>query len=77
MSDRANIFSQIHEIVFHGNGGYSWQEVYDMPIWLRKFTFNKIKDWHEKKNDTQQKEKTTELLKPQIDPTYNTKAPKK
>ena len=40
---RASLFSQIHQIVFHGNGGYDWHTIYDMPIWLRRFTFNEIK----------------------------------
>ena len=43
---RASIFSQIHEIVFHGKGGYSWYDVYNMPIWLRRFTFNKIQNFY-------------------------------
>ena len=37
-----NLFTQIHEIIFHGKGGYDWNTVYSMPIWLRKFTFFKI-----------------------------------
>ena len=47
---RANLFTQIHEIVFHGQGGYDWDTVYNMPIWLRKFTFKKIQDWYDKQN---------------------------
>jgi hypothetical protein len=45
---RMNVFTQIHEIIFHGNGGYDHNTIYDMPIWLRNFTFNKIKEWHDK-----------------------------
>jgi hypothetical protein len=41
---RASIFNQIHEIVFHGQGGYDWETVYNMPIWLRRFTFHKLKE---------------------------------
>lgn len=48
---RRNVFDQIHEIVFHGQGGYDYATVYNMPIWLRKFTFNKLKEWYEKKNN--------------------------
>jgi len=39
------MFSQIHDIVFHGNGGYDWETVYHIPIWLRRFTFNKVKEF--------------------------------
>jgi hypothetical protein len=46
---RANLFTQIHEIVFYGQGGYDWGTVYNMPIWLRKFTFHKLKEHYESK----------------------------
>lgn len=48
---RVNLFSQIHEIVFHGQGGYDWETIYNMPIWLRKFTFHKIKEYYDKQNE--------------------------
>ena len=47
---RSNLFTQIHEIVFYGQGGYDWGTVYNMPIWLRKFTFYKLKEHYEKQN---------------------------
>ena len=46
---RVNVFTQIHEIVFWGNGGYSWGEVYNMPVWLRQFTFSKLRKHYEDK----------------------------
>lgn len=49
---RTNLFTQMHEIVFHGKGGYDWNTVYNMPIWLRKFTFNKMREYYE--NEKQQ-----------------------
>jgi hypothetical protein len=45
-----NLFTQIHEIIFHGNGGYDYETIYNMPIWLRKFTFSKLKEHYEKQN---------------------------
>lgn len=47
---RLGLFSQIHQIVFHGQGGYDWPTVYNMPIWLRKFTFNEIKKHNDEAN---------------------------
>jgi len=47
---RVNLFTQMHEIVFHGQGGYDWETVYNMPIWLRKFTFHKMKEYYIEKN---------------------------
>lgn len=43
---RKSLFKQIHEIVFHGKGGYDWDTVYNMPIWLRKFTFHEINEFY-------------------------------
>jgi len=51
---RAALFTQIHEICFYGKGGYDWSTVYDMPVWLRRFTFNKINEHY--KNEKQQVE---------------------
>jgi hypothetical protein len=49
---RINLFTQIHEMVFHGQGGYDWETIYNMPIWLRKFIFHKMKEHYEEKNDS-------------------------
>ena len=42
-----SLFKQIHEIVFHGNGGFDWNTIYNMPIWLRKYTFSQIQKHYE------------------------------
>lgn len=47
---RKSTFTQIHEIVFHGQGGYDWETVYNMPLWLRRFTFEQIKDYYNQKS---------------------------
>ncbi len=44
------ILDQVHEIVFHGNGGYSFSDVYELPIHLRKYIFHKIKKHYEEVN---------------------------
>ena len=54
---RANVFKEIHEIVFHGQGGYDWSTVYNMPLWLRKFTYSKIKDHYDKQSEMMKKSK--------------------
>jgi len=66
---RRNLFSQIHEIVFHRKGGYDWNTVYDMPIWLRNFTYQQISDFYkqevENRNKTQSNSKNTTVINPQ------------
>ncbi len=79
------MFSQIHEIIFHGNGGYDWNTVYNMPIWLRRFTFEKIKEYYEKQREENEKQQNllknknnkNQISRPDIAPTYTAKAPKK
>lgn len=80
-SHRKSVFSSIHDIVFHGNGGYDWHTVYNMPIWLRRFTiqemtehFNKEREEYEKINRGSSKS----LKKgPSVDrPTHTLKKPK-
>jgi hypothetical protein len=45
------MFLQIHEIVYYGGGGYDWNTIYDMPIWLRNFTHKQIADAIASKNE--------------------------
>ncbi len=52
---RKSLFKQIHEIVFHGKGGYNWDTVYNMPIWLRKFTFHEINQFYKKESEAIEK----------------------
>jgi hypothetical protein len=81
---RANIFTQIHEILFHSQGGYDYDTVYNMPIWLRKFTFNKLKEYYTPKDNKNESSWTQGDVKEEASknkqikvPTYVTKASKK
>ena len=88
---RINLFSQIHEIVFHGKGGYDYYTIYNMPIWLRKFTFHKIEKWYSEEKEAVNKANqgsSTQVVSPdgKVDvpkflqnqkPTYSTKALRK
>jgi len=79
---RVNIFTQIHEIVFHGKGGYDYDTIYNMPIWLRNFTFQKINEFYEKEAEANKKASkgTTPSSMPKgpniKKPSYSTKARK-
>ena len=76
---RARLFSQIHEIVFFGKGGYSWTEVYEMPIWLRRFTWQKINEhYKEERQETEKANKQIKSAQSKIKiPNYRAKAPSK
>ena len=44
---RLLVFQEIHEIVFYGKGGFDYDTVYHMPIWLRRYTLKKISEHYE------------------------------
>jgi len=44
---RINLFNTIHQIVFHGKGGYDFNTIYNMPLWLRGYTYNEIKKFYD------------------------------
>jgi hypothetical protein len=82
---RQALFSQIHEIIFHGKGGYDFDTVYDMPIWLRNFTYKKLEEWYDKEKEANEKQSNTltnnsnEIHRPNINPSnvYNVSMPTK
>lgn len=54
---RKSILTEVHEVVFHGGGGYIWSEVYNMPIYLRRFTLSKLKEHYTKANESSKPQK--------------------
>ena len=77
---RSILFSQLHDPVYHGGGGFIHSEVYNMPVWLRRFHITKINEHVEKQNKEQRKAQGNEqvgddkkILGPNINPssTYN------
>lgn len=53
---RGSLFNQLHDIVFHGKGGYSFDTVYEFPIWLRKFVHRSMIEYFENENKQAQKQ---------------------
>lgn len=58
--DQANkakvaIYKQIHQICFFGKGGYSWPIVYNMPVYLRRFIFDEMKQFYDEEKSAHEK----------------------
>ena len=78
---RKIIFDQVHDLVFHGGGGFQYYDVYNMPIWLRTFHSQKISDFNKKQNDESEKAQkrassnSNQVQRPNINPSsvYNFK----
>jgi hypothetical protein len=62
---RIRVFTQIHQILFHGKGGYDYNTVYNMPLWLRKFTYSEIQKFYDEEEaayKNQQSSDNTSLI---------------
>ena len=77
---RKDLWDQVHDLVYHGGGGFIHSEVYNMPTWLRRFHITKISEINEKQNAEMRKAQgneqmgdNKEILGPNISPsnTYN------
>jgi hypothetical protein len=77
--------SEIHDLVYHGNGGFTYNDVYNMPIQYRKYHIRKINDYIEKQNEEYENARGNKTIKntvnkpniPQADFSSKIKAPKK
>ena len=70
--DKPILHAQLFDMVYSGHG-FTWTELYDMPVWLRKFYFKKIQDALLLKNKNQAAEnkkasKPAKFAKPAIRP---------
>ncbi len=43
-------------MIYHGNGGFNFSDVYNMPIWARKFYVTKIIEFKKEERNIQEKE---------------------
>ena len=76
---RSLLFTQIHDLVFHGGGGFIHSEVYNMPIWMRRYHIQKINEYNRKQQEEIDKQKGKSNVgdgkpsRPNINPssTYN------
>lgn len=58
---RKLLHSQIFDLIYHGNGGFTFSDVYNMPLWARKFYITKIVEF--KENEKQAYEKQAKKTK--------------
>jgi hypothetical protein len=67
----------LHDICFHGKGGYSFDIIYEFPIWLRRYIHRSMIEFYENENKQNEKASGRQSLiqNGQIKaPDYSTKA---
>ena len=61
-ADRVYLHEQIFDLIWHGEGRWDWDTIYNMPVHLRKFyvkKLNKIFDDQNKQIQQQQSKKSS------------------
>ncbi len=53
---RKHLHTDIFDLIYHGNGGFNFSDVYNMPIWARKFYVTKIIEFKKEERNIQEKE---------------------
>ena len=43
-SYRPILHKEIFQLVYAGNGGFTWEAVYHMPVWLRRFYIKELRE---------------------------------
>jgi hypothetical protein len=76
---KLSIYRQIHQICFFGKGGYSWPVVYNMPVYLRRFVFNEMRQFYDEEKAANEKalKKPSRPGSPSETQTFNMGAPTK
>ncbi len=52
---KLQVYQEVHDLVYYGNGGFIYSEVYQMPIHIRRYHIRKIDVLHKKQNEELQK----------------------
>jgi hypothetical protein len=69
---RPVVHQEVFSLIYFGKGGFTWQDVMKMPIWLRKFYIKQIEQVVEEQNKqnqkAQRKANSKSLAKPGIAP---------
>ena len=51
------VHSEVFDLVYHGKGGFTWHDVYNLPVFLRRFYIKKIVKALEDKAEAIEKER--------------------
>ena len=61
---KLKLHEQIFQIIFYAKGGFTFSEIYDLPVYLRQFYYQELLDTRKKEN--QEAKKAQRKNKPQV-----------
>lgn len=48
------VYNEVHDLTYHGGGGFTYSEVYNMPIYLRRYSISRVNKFLEEKKKAQE-----------------------
>jgi len=48
------VYNEVHDLTYHGGGGFTYSEVYNMPIYLRRYSIRRVNKHLEEKKEAQE-----------------------
>lgn len=63
---KLGIHGEIFSLCYHGNGGFTWDEVYNLPIYLRRFYIQQINRVIEEKNKATEASQKSKMSSPSV-----------
>ena len=67
--DKPAIHAQLFDMVYHGRG-FTWTELYNMPVWLRKFYYKKMEtaiiETNKANSDRNKKQSKAKISRPAV-----------
>ena len=55
---KLGLHEEIFNLCYHGQGGFTWDDVYNLPIFLRRFYLKQIIKFNEKQTEKVQQSNT-------------------
>jgi hypothetical protein len=60
--DRVQLHDSLFNLVWHGAGRWSWHDLYNMPVYLRRFWIRKINQIYEEANQRAEQQKAARSI---------------
>lgn len=48
------VYNEVHDLTYHGGGGFTYSEVYNMPIYLRRYSIRRVNEHLQKQKEAQE-----------------------
>ncbi len=62
------LHDEIFTLIYHSHGGFNWDDVYSMPIWLRRFYIKKLVETKNEENKAREGKTTKSNNRPSPPP---------